>query len=339
MKRHGQRSARPVLAAVLLASFTGCADPNMRETQDTRSSVILVVVDTLRADHLGTYGYLRPTSPNLDAWAQDGRVYEHAYSTSPWTLPAFASLYTGYLPLRHRAGMCLWNPTSPATANRLSQASHPLEPLLRARGLRTGAIVNNLFLASVYGLNRGFEVYDYEPGDNRTIRRADVTVTRALDLIDTWNDRPFFLVVHLFDPHMSYDAPLPFRGVFTQVYDSQFTLPVEDLQTLQMEPLPLTETDWEFIRAAYDEEIRFVDEQLGRFRAGLAARNLLDTSLIILTADHGEELLDHGGFEHGHALWQELLGYPSWCGALALRPDERRVPFRLWTLRQRSSSG
>ena len=106
-----------------------------------------------------------------------------------------------------------------------------------------------------------------------------------------------------------------------------------------MEPLPLTETDWEFIRAAYDEEIRFVDEQLGRFRAGLAARNLLDTSLIILTADHGEELLDHGGFEHGHALWQELLGYPSWCGALALRPDERRVPFRLWTLRQRSSSG
>ena len=217
MKRHGQRSARPVLAAVLLASFTGCADPNMRETQDTRSSVILVVVDTLRADHLGTYGYLRPTSPNLDAWAQDGRVYEHAYSTSPWTLPAFASLYTGYLPLRHRAGMYLWNPTSPATANRLSQASHPLAPLLRARGLRTGAIVNNLFLASVYGLNRGFEVYDYEPGDNRTIRRADVTVTRALDLIDTWNDRPFFLVVHLFDPHMSYDAPLPFRGVFTQV--------------------------------------------------------------------------------------------------------------------------
>ena len=76
----------------------------MRETQDTRSSVILLVVDTLRADHLGTYGYLRPTSPNLDAWAQDGRVYEHAYSTSAWTLPAFASLYTGYLPLRHRVG-------------------------------------------------------------------------------------------------------------------------------------------------------------------------------------------------------------------------------------------
>ena len=82
-------------------------------------------------------------------------------------------------------------------------------------------------------------MYDYEPGDNRTIRRADVTVTRALDLIDTWNDRPVFLVVHLFDPHMSYDAPLPFRGVFTRVYDSQFKLPVEDLQTLQMEPLPL----------------------------------------------------------------------------------------------------
>ena len=293
-----------LLASTLVLSVAACAP------SDAPRSVILIVVDTLRADHLGTYGYRRRTSPNLDDWAQQGQVFEQAISTAPWTLPTFGSLYTGYLPLRHRAGMAHFDPGTSLAANRLRPDVIQIAQQLAGSGLNTGAVVNNPFLSPTFGLNRGFEVYDHVPGNNRKIRRADVTVTQALDLIDSWNGAPFFLVVHLFDPHLSYDPPAPFRGTFTKAYDSQLALPFEDLHLLRDEPERLTDTDWDFVRAAYDEEILFVDEQLGRLRAGLAARDVLDSTLIILTADHGEEFHDHGGFEHGHALWQEIIRVP-----------------------------
>ena len=156
----------------------------------------------------------------------------------------------------------------------------------------------------------GFQVYDHDEGSNSELRRADVMVDRSLALIDEWGEDRFFLVVHLFDPHLDYDPPEGFRGRFTNEFDSQFSLPVSDLQGLRKGEYDLSEEDHAFIEAAYDEEIAFVDHHVGRLLEGLEARGLLDRSLLVLTSDHGEEFFEHGGFEHGHAMWQELLHVP-----------------------------
>ena len=293
-------------------------------------SVILVVVDTLRADHLGLYGYDRPTSPNLDAWAKDGRVFDHAYAPSPWTLPSFASIYTGRWPLIHQGGRAGvrapdGSPTSLAPVERVPMVAEHLQ----AAGVLTMATVTNGFLDPAYGMARGFDVYDvdtdYSLGGYRPA--ADM-VRRALELVDDADGQPFFLVVHLMDPHQNYDAPPPFRGTWTGDIASDLTLPIRNYNgRSRLEDL-LPE-DREFVIAAYDEEIAYVDAQLGVLRNGLADRGVLETSLVIFTADHGEELFEHGGYEHGHALWQELLHVPLVVWGPGIEPGREPTPVSL----------
>ena len=264
--------------------------PNLGEHP---ASVILIVVDTLRADHLGLYGYERPTSPILDAWAKQGRVFDNALAPSPWTLPSFGSLYTGRWPLVHQAGR----------AEGLNQSGQteflgPIADLatlaetLRAAGFRTLALANNPYLAPSFDMARGFDVYDFVPGTADGVHRsATVAVQRALKLVDDVDGQPFFLVVHLIEPHLYYDAPPPFRNSLSASIRSDFSLPIADLVSLRSKSQDLLLQDRAFIEAAYDEEIAYVDEQLGVLRDGLADRGLLEQSLIVLTSDHGEELL------------------------------------------------
>jgi arylsulfatase A-like enzyme len=283
--------------------------------------VVLIVVDTLRADHLGAYGYERPTSSHLDAWARQGKLFEQSFATSSWTLPSFGSLFTGELPSRHGAGIRKWG--------RLDAGVPVLSEILREHGYATGAIVNNPTVAPEFGLDRGFDSYDYDPGDNKVSRRADRVVDTALLWIDRRDDARFFLVVHFFDPHMRYDAPLPQRGRFTRDLASQLALPVAQFFEIRRGELELDDSDREFVSAAYDEELAFVDQEIERLRFGLESRGLLDSSLVILTADHGEELFDHGGFEHGHAMWQEILHVPLVFWGPGVRPGREPVPVSL----------
>ena len=294
-------------------------------------SVILVVVDTLRADHLGLYGYDRPTSPTLDAWAAEGRVFEHAFAPAPWTLPSFGSLYTGRWPLVQQAGRADVFNRSGQTGFLGPIADLPiLAETLRAVGFRTLAVVNNGFLSPTFGMARGFDIYDFEPGTSDGVHRsATVVVQRALELVDDVNGQPFFLVVHLLEPHLFYDAPPPFRNSFSASIRSDFTLPIADLVGLRNGSRDIAPQDRAFVTAAYDEEIAYVDEQLGVLRDGLAARGLLETSMVVLTSDHGEELFDHGGFEHGHAMWQELLHVPLVVWAPGVEPGRETAPVSL----------
>ena len=293
-------------------------------------SVILVVVDTLRADHLGMYGYDRPTSPTLDAWAAEGRVFEHAFAPSPWTLPSFASIYTGRWPLIHQGGR-----NGPRTPDGSPTQLAPLEHVpmvaehLQEESILTMATVTNGFLDPAYGMARGFDVYDIEDSSAIGVYRpaADI-VRRALELVDDAGGQPFFLVVHLMDPHQLYDAPPPFRGIWTGDIESDFTLPVRDYNgRSRLEDL--LPADRDFIIAAYDEEIAYVDAQLGVLRQGLADRGLLETSLVIFTADHGEELFEHGGYQHGHALWQELVHVPMVVWGPGIEPGREPTPVSL----------
>jgi len=282
-------------------------------------SIVLIVVDTVRADHLGTYGYDRPTSPHLDAWAASGRVYERALAPSPWTLPSMASLLTGQLPSRHRAGQVplvdgrkpgfVKNPRDDLRTMVDDVAT--LAERLKERGYRTGAVVTNSFLAEAFGVARGFDHYDQTNAFIKRSRPANKAVDASLSWLDSIGEGPFLLLVHFIDPHLAYAAPPPHRGRFTGPFKGgRYSFPFEGGKDLRFGLVALEERDREFIRAAYDEEIAWVDQEVERLRCGLESRGLLDDALVVLTSDHGEELFEHGGFEHGHAMWQELLSVP-----------------------------
>ena len=288
--------ARPVAAAELLT----CDSP----------PVILIVVDTLRADHLGTYGYARLTSPALDAFARSGAVFAHAYAPSPWTLPTFASIFTGLLPTQHGAG-ALFTVDKKVLYAALSSQPPTIGERLHAFGYPTQAIAGNPNLHPRFGVARGFDGYDYRAGGMDQIRRADVIVDRALAWIATRHGAPFFLFIHFFDPHMNYDPPPATRGRFTDsLPHGRLSLPFAESLRIRSGRLWLSAEEQEFVRAAYDEEIAFVDLQLGRLFAALQEKGLLDRAIVLFTADHGEEHWDHNGFEHGHTLYDELLHVP-----------------------------
>jgi arylsulfatase A-like enzyme len=303
--------------------------------------VVWIVVDTLRADHLGLYGYARPTSTSLERWGRRGVVFDRSFSTAPWTLPSFASLFTGQLPSRHGAGTRV--PEGGAPGGRKAAArmrlpgektsfagldadSTTLAEILAEHGFATAAIVDNPFLLPVFGVARGFEHYDHESGDDLHSRRADTMVDLALAWLDARDARPFFLLLHLFDPHMAYDAPPPARLRFARPYTTRLSLPVSDALGLREHADELDESDRDFVKAAYDEEVLFTDMQIGRFLDALEARGELERALVVLTADHGEELFDHDSIGHGHTLYDEQLRVPLVFWAPEARPRRVATP-------------
>ncbi len=293
------------LALILLA--TACSDGGAAD----RPSVVLIVVDTLRADHLGLYGHGRETSPELDRWGEEAAVFENAFAPSCWTLPSFGSMLTGHIPSRHAAGTVLQQrPGRLPKVALLGEDVATLAEILQQAGYRTGAVVNNPYLHPGFGLNRGFEDYDYAATDNVQLRRADDVRERCLEWIDGAAGEPYFLMVHLMDPHMNYDPPPATRGSFTSGLDTDRTLPVEDGQEIRSRSAELEPAETAFIAGAYDEELLFVDREMGRLLDALLGGEEGDRPVVLLTSDHGEELFDHGGFEHGHSMYNELLHVP-----------------------------
>jgi choline-sulfatase len=300
----GQPRARALWAcAAGLWLVAGCADGARPR------SVLLVVVDTWRADHLGIYGYARPTSAKLAPWLAEAAIFERAFATSGWTLPSFGSLFTGQIPSRHAAGLSRGAGAEPGFAF-LDTTVQPLGALLAGHGFATAAVVNNPFLHPGFGLSRGFETWDYVFGNYANTPRASQIVYWGLRWLDARDGRPFLLLLHLFDPHLSYDPPPSVRGRFTRGYTGKLKLPFAGFGEANSSWSPQDAAERRFVTGAYDEELLFVDRQLARLLGGLEARGLLDQTLVVLTSDHGEELFDHGGFEHGHTLYQELLHVP-----------------------------
>jgi arylsulfatase A-like enzyme len=317
------RRAMSAFAAFAILAFPVFADD---EATCDSPPVILIVVDTLRADHLGTYGAARFTSPELDAYARRGAVFEHAYAPSPWTLPTMASIYTGLLPSQHGAGALLAVDGKVLFA-RLDGGPPTLGERLHAFGYPTQAVAGNPNLHPRFGMARGFDGYDYRAGDMAHIRRADAIVDRALQWIAGRRGAPFFLFIHFFDPHMNYDPPPPVRGRFTDGLPSgRLSLPFAESARIRAGRVWLSVEEEEFVRAAYDEEIAFVDLQLGRLFATLDTSGLLQRAIVIFTADHGEELWDHNGFEHGHTLYDELLRVPLIVWGPAVQPGRIETP-------------
>jgi len=290
--------------------FLGCAALVLGGAGCGRSEpaplVLLILVDTLRLDALSCYGGERPT-PAIDALAAEGVRFEQAIASSGWTLPSAASILTGVSPPVHHAR---------GKKTRLTPISPDLPTgaeLLSAAGVRTIAFTNAAFVNPLLGLTRGFELQSHHHAYNDEIRRADATIDEALAALAAEDDRPTFCLIHLFDPHIDYDPPGEYAQRYTEgLVDKKRPLSFEDCSSLPPgrtgeRPSP---DHVARVRAAYDAEIAFVDAEIGRLVAELERRGRLGRTSIFVTADHGEEFWEHGGFEHGHTLYDELIHVP-----------------------------
>lgn len=296
-------AAGVLLAALVLLPLGSCGG------EPRRPNVLLVVIDTLRADRLGCQGGARELTPRLDRLAAGGLRFANAWSQAPWTLPSSASLLTSLYPQQHGAGGNLPRFTA------LDPAARTLAEDLREAGYRTGAVINVAFLDEPFGLTRGFEEVDAKHFEsNRIVRRAGETTDAALAFLERQDERPFFLLAHYFDPHAVYDPPQPYRRLFAAEGDREeggfvFGTREQMLAIRRGELVPDADT---LARAErlYDGEVAYTDHEVGRLLDGLAELGLAADTLVVVTSDHGEEFGDHGGFEHGHTMYSELLHVP-----------------------------
>lgn len=305
----GHAGRRGGVAALALACLLGAPGCSGSGATPAPPDILLVVVDTLRADHVGIYGSERPTTPNIDALAREGSHYRRAFAQSSWTLPSMTSLLTGLLPHQHRVGR---DPDDAKRFGRLAPEVPTLAERLEQVGYARGAIVNNTFLAPEFGLSRGFDEYDYRGATKWKVRSAEETVDAALAWTDA-QERPWFLLVHFMEPHLFYDPPASVRGLFTGDGPAPVEVPFgtnESIARIAAGEMLLDAAARDYVEKLYDEEIVYVDRAIGRLVAGLRARPRWDDTVVIVTADHGEEFFDHGGFEHGHTLYGELVRIP-----------------------------
>jgi arylsulfatase A-like enzyme len=272
--------------------------PAITRAHDDAPLAVIYLVDTLRADHTGPYGYARKTTPELDAFAKDAVVFESAVAHASWTKPSVASILTSLLPGQHRA-VQLRDPL---------ESSHvTLAEMLHAKGLATGAaIANSVIYLPESNFGRGFDYFaglHGEEGRPSKLVDAAGVVDTALRWLDSRQGLPRFLYVHTMDPHVPYAPPPPFDRMFEPHPTPEH--PAVDPRTDYKEPL-----DRDRIVAQYDGDVAYGDQQFGRFVRELRARGLYDRALIVFLADHGEEFLDHGQWFHGRSLYDELIRIP-----------------------------
>jgi arylsulfatase A-like enzyme len=270
-----------------------------------RPNILLYVIDTLRADHLGCYGYSRSTSPRIDALAREGMLFWDVVAQSSWTRPATASILTGRNPERHGAV---------TITQRIRPEVPTLTELLRAHSYRTAGFVTNVNVSDVYGFHRGFEQYAYMP-EEPTRRGVHVGADRVNDSVVAWLEgvgaEAFFVYVHASDPHSPYVPPERFEARFRDPGTASSLPDVPNpMRLLAQRPDLATPAAVAQLESLYDAEIAFVDASFGQLVEALRRLRLYDSTIIIVTADHGEEFKDHGGFEHGHTVYRELTRVP-----------------------------
>jgi arylsulfatase A-like enzyme/Flp pilus assembly protein TadD len=252
-------------------------------------NVVLITIDTLRADHLGCYGYKQIKTPTIDGLAADGVRFESAFAVVPVTLPSHSSMLTGTYPML--SGM------HDFSGNKLSPLQPTLASVLKQAGYQTGAVIGAAVLDSRFGLNQGFDFYydhfDFSRLDEANLdemeRPGNVVADVALDWLAKNSQKKFFLWMHLYDPHFPYRPPEPYSR--------------------------------EYAARPYDGEIAFADEQVGRLLRFLKEKGIYQNTLIVLCGDHGESLGEHGEKTHGFFIYNATMHVP-----LIIRLPENRLP-------------
>ena len=290
-----------------------------RARGDRRPNVVLIVVDSLRADRLGVYGAERWTSPEIDRrLAARGALLEDAYAQAPWGIPSAISYLTGRRPgelVRGGVGELAIPEDVPTLPERL-----------RAAGYRTGAFVANPTLHGGIGFARGFDTFYVAPAEGALALHGDSVNRRALPWLAAHGGRPYFLYLHYLDPHDPYDNPEIVDGRSPFLPDYEGPVRGDMVHGLYAGGVELAdpEADVDHLRALYDSEVHYVDGLVGELLETFG-RDDFRHALIVLTSNHGEELYDHGGWKHGHTLYNEQIRVPlifRWDGRI---PEGRRL--------------
>lgn len=292
-------SSNPLkVSVVLLALLAGCGAKD-----ELPPNILLISIDSLRADHLGCYGYERPTSPAIDALAEEGVVFEEAISQAPWTLPSHASLLTSLYGRTHQTN---------DISRQLPHGIPTLSGTLSEAGYETSAVVSGTFMQTRFGLNSGFAHYDDDIAqfDHRRSHEAVTSpeIQRKAEALLSGAQEPFMLFLHYWDVHYDYAPPPPYDTKF----DPDYTGKVSSKGFLKNKRIEagMPAADLDHVVALYDGEIAWVDEHIGRLLATLEATGLDERTIVILTADHGDEFFEHGGKGHSHSLYRELVNVP-----------------------------
>lgn len=302
-------SSGETAASYPLASRLGSGVPLFGAARRTCGdcNVILVSIDTLRQDHVGVYGYERDTTPAVDAFAADSVRFDTAIAQAPSTLPSHASIFTSMIPEHHRALHALDQPI-PAEAVTLAE-------ILWQAGFRTGGFTAGAQMHRKYGVDQGFDVFANFEGTHTHERRFFDIVAQGKEFLREHGDERFFLLLHTYEVHSPYTPPVRYLRQFDPDYrgDLGDEIPLEYLRAVFDNPIRLrvSEADRQHIVAAYDGEIRNMDDAFAELIAFLKSRGLYDDTLIIFTSDHGEELGERGRVGwHSWTLYEELLRVP-----------------------------
>lgn len=269
---------RPGVLLVLLALAAGCGPGTSRPPEFPGAPVVLISIDTLRADRLPAYGYSKVETPHIDGLRRDSILFENAYSQVPLTLPSHLTMLTGLLPAEHGVRTNLGYP--------FDGTAHPtLARILRRHGYATGAAVSSYVLRGATGIDDSWDFFDdsvggdveWTPDLSLLQRKGSETARRALAWVESVKSKPFFLFLHVFEPHLPYEPPEPFRSRYG---------------------------------ATYDAEVAASDAVVGELLGALERNRLYDRAIVLLVSDHGEGLGDHGEQEHGILLYREVLHVP-----------------------------
>lgn len=291
----------------------------------TRASgnVLLIVADTLRADHVSAYGYSRSTTPAIDRLAKEGALYERAFSTSPWTTPSHASMFTGQYPTRNGVdGRNIY----------LNPAADTLAAYLARHGFQTAGFINNVYIRRQTGIGRGFQQYEEFWGRNEVaslplllelIRdhlrpRQDTGAAETRHSVEQWlshdwnSSHPFFLFVHFMEPHAPYGEPSKYISEYLPAgITAEHALKVnQDPELYVCGKVPMKPLDFASLNALYDNDIRYMDTQIDALLSSFRARGLMDNTLVIFVSDHGEHFGDHGLMSHELSVYDELIHVP-----------------------------
>ncbi len=282
------------LSALLLA---GCGAGQER----ARPNVLVVLVDTLRADRLPFYGYAADTAPFLTSWAQRSVVFERAWATSSWTAPATASVFTGVYPNQHgvvvgmQAVQRMQKISSEFELSRLPDEFETLPEFLLSAGYRTFGVADNPNIGKELGFDQGFERFACFPA--QALDSEQVTATVREWSAEIRAAEPWFVYLHFMDPHSPYEQKTPFYRA------------------------PDSTDEIALASAAYDSEIRFLDQEIERVFTILGVG---EDTLIVFLADHGEEFGDHGGIGHDPQLYSELTRIPLFIHMPGIPPRRER---------------
>ena len=304
MKKHGLKILSGIVIAGLI--IVGVLVLNNLKAKDRDFNIILISIDTLRADHLGCYNYPRNTSPFIDKFKENSVLFEFCIAQSPSTLTSHASMLTSLIPSHHGAFFF--------REQALPDDRQTMAELLKQKGYRTVSFNDGGQIAPKFGLNQGFDIYESIRDDNKVERlNFYLIVNKTMNWLYQNPDEKFFLFLHTYETHHPYTPKKRQLELFESNYngDLNWQVTVEMIERINNGEIKLTEEDKQHIVNTYDAEIRSMDESFGLLIRYLKEKKLYDNTLIIFTSDHGEEFGEHGTWAmHSHTLFNDQLHVP-----------------------------